>query len=204
MTSPSPLFYNTYYHIYNRGINRENIFFQDSNYVHFLNLYEKYIDPVADTLAYGLLRNHFHLLVRIKSVNEIIFPRTYADPPNLDNYASKKFSDFFNAYAKAINAAYKRTGSLFQHPFGRVIVTNDIQFYRVIAYIHQNPQKHGLVEDFRQWKHSSYGTILGEKSTRLKREIVLEFFGGKQQYIKLHKEWVTEQQSKTFCRNDLN
>jgi len=71
MTSPSPLRYDTYYHIYNRGVNRENIFFETRNYEYFLNLYWKYIGQVVDTFAYCLLRNHFHLAIRVKS-NEVI------------------------------------------------------------------------------------------------------------------------------------
>ena len=67
MVSSSPLLYDTYYHIYNRGTNGENIFVQERNYEHFLKLYEKHILPVADTFAYCLLRNHFHISVRIKS-----------------------------------------------------------------------------------------------------------------------------------------
>jgi len=72
MTSPSPLLYDTCYHIFNRGNNRENIFVHERNYTHFMNLYSKYIEPIADTYAYCLLRNHFHLSVRIKSQEEII------------------------------------------------------------------------------------------------------------------------------------
>jgi putative transposase len=70
MTSPTPLQYGQYYHIYNRGNNRENIFFEERNYRYFLRLYVKYAEPVADTYAYCLLRNHFHFLVRIKTVGE--------------------------------------------------------------------------------------------------------------------------------------
>lgn len=72
MTSPSPLLYNTYYHIYNRGTNRENIFIEERNYDLFLRLYEKYLSPVTDLCVYCLLRNHFHLLVRVKSQEEIL------------------------------------------------------------------------------------------------------------------------------------
>jgi putative transposase len=71
MTSPSPLLFDTCYHIYNRGNNHENIFIQERNYTYFLNLHFKYIEPVAETFAYCLLRNHFHMLVRIKSEEEI-------------------------------------------------------------------------------------------------------------------------------------
>jgi REP element-mobilizing transposase RayT len=62
-----------YYHIYNRGINRENIFFETRNYPYFLELYAKYIEPIANTFAYCLMRNHFHLLVRIKTEQEQTF-----------------------------------------------------------------------------------------------------------------------------------
>jgi len=172
------------------------------------------------------LRNHFHVLVRTKSEEETlkvftddIRRRRQRSPATRDlnqaqkplgseneriQYPSKKFSDFFNAYAKAINAAYGRTGSLFQHPFGRVMVTNDIQFFRVVAYIHQNPQKHKFVDDFREWKYSSYGVILSEKPTRLKRDSVLDWFGDKKQYTDLHAEWVAEEQSRKFSGDDFD
>ena len=121
-----------------------------------------------------------------------------------NDYASQKFSNFFNAYAKAINNAYGRTGSLFQHPFGRVPVTSDRQFWNVVAYIHQNPQRHKFVSDFREWKYSSYGIILSEKRTNLKRSEVLAWFGGKQDYADLHKQWVTDAQSRWFAEEDVD
>jgi putative transposase len=72
MTSPSPLLYDTYYHIYNRGTNGENIFVEERNYSHFLNLYAKHLEPVTDLFAYCMLRNHFHIMIRVKSEDEII------------------------------------------------------------------------------------------------------------------------------------
>jgi putative transposase len=55
-----------YYHIYNRGINSTTLFNEKRNYQHFLNLYETHIDPIAETFAWCLMKNHFHFLVRIK------------------------------------------------------------------------------------------------------------------------------------------
>jgi hypothetical protein len=212
MTSPSPLLFDTYYHIYNRGNNRENIFIEERNYEYFLKLYEKHIVPVADTFAYCLLRNHFHVGVRTKSEDEIkaflkVSP-TFGDlerKPLRADYISNQFSNFFNAYAKAINKAYGRTGSLFQHPFGRVPITSDRQFWNVIAYIHQNPQKHKFVQDFREWKYSSYGIILTEKRTIIKRdEVMMNWFGTKDNYISLHGQWVTDAQAKWFAEDDFD
>ena len=61
------------YHIYNRGNNREDLFRFPEDYRHFLRLYEKYIEPIAETYAWCLLVNHFHLLVKIKTKEEIGF-----------------------------------------------------------------------------------------------------------------------------------
>jgi putative transposase len=208
MTSPSPLLYDTYYHIYNRGINGENVFIEQRNYDYFLLLYTKHIEPFAQTFAFCLLKNHFHVLARIKAKEEIQFPQSHNQSLRVSetlrdySYPSQKFADFFNAYAKAINKAYSRTGSLFQHPFGRVPITNTSQFFRVVTYIHQNPQKHKFVEDFRDWKYSSYGTILSEKPTRLQRTTVLDWFGGATQYINFHTQWITDKQSAEFAEDD--
>ena len=228
MTSPSPLLFDTYYHIYNRGTNGENIFVQERNYEYFLKLYEKHISPIADTFAYCMLRNHFHIAVRIKSKEEITETLKVSstnqnrvkqdNPTNPDNgqlrkplgsvipetYASQKFSNFFNAYAKSINIAYSRTGSLFEHPFGRIPIKNDRQFWTVIAYIHQNPQKHKFVDDFRDWKYSSYGIMLSTKHTIVKRDKVIKWFGNKDNYLSLHKDWVAGAQSKWFAGDDYD
>lgn len=227
MTSPSPLLYNTYYHIYNRGVNGENIFIEERNYDLFLKLYEKYLSPVTDLYAYCMLRNHFHISVRVKSDEEIketkktlrVSPinnyRTrQGNPMNREEgqlrkplrsqYVSNQFSNFFNAYAKTINKAYKRTGSLFEHPFERVPITNDRQFWNVIAYIHQNPQKHGFVKDFRDWKYSSYGVILAGKPTPIKRDEVLKWFGTREDYLVLHAQWMTDAQAKWFMGSDFD
>jgi len=81
---------------------------------------------------------------------------------------------------------------LFQHPFGRVTITNNRQFWNVIAYIHQNPQKHKFIEDFRDWKYSSYEILIADQPTKLRRDTFLDWFGGKQQYLDVHEQWVTE------------
>ncbi|MFP4019269.1 MAG: hypothetical protein ACLFUH_08465 [Bacteroidales bacterium] len=66
-----PIQHGSYYHIYNRGIDGETLFRENTNYEHFFRLYEKYIDPVADTFAWVMMPNHFHFLVRIKNEDEI-------------------------------------------------------------------------------------------------------------------------------------
>lgn len=120
---------NKYYHIYNRGNNGENIFLEERNYHYFLKLYAKYVEPVADTFAYCLLKNHFHLLIRIKT-QRVTENQQIADLTVREVH--QQFNNLFNSYAKSINKAYKRTGSLFQKRFGRIEVTSDRHFLALI------------------------------------------------------------------------
>ncbi len=176
---PVPLIPGKYYHIYNRGNNRDNLFIHEKNYYYFMKLYGQHIEPVAQTYAYCLLRNHFHLLVHIK---EEPLPK----PP------SQSFSNLFNAYARAFNNMYQRSGALFQRPFGRIRIETDAHFRVLVAYIHQNPQKHGFVDDFREWPFSSYQALLSDKTTRLARDEVLQWYEDKEDFVDGHVSLVGE------------
>jgi len=160
--------------------------FDERNYRYFLKLYTRHITPVADTCAYCLLRNHFHFLVQIKAAEE----QDLTGFPNLSGLPrkpSQQFSNLFNAYAKAFNKTTHRTGTLFQRPFGRVEVTSDAYLVHLVTYIHQNPQKHGLVDDFRTWPYSSYQALLSAKPTRLQRDDVLAWFQGAESFEDVHR-----------------
>ena len=67
---------------------------------------------------------------------------------------------------------------MFQRPFQRIIINNDNQLANLIIYIHRNPQKHGLVDDYRDWPYSSFGIVINDKPTFLRRDVVQELFGG--------------------------
>ncbi len=58
---PLPLEKGNYYHIYNRGNNGIDVFFDSESYYHFLRLFDRYISPIAETYAWCLLKNHFHI-----------------------------------------------------------------------------------------------------------------------------------------------
>lgn len=194
-----------YYHIYNRGINGTNLFYEERNYTYFLTKYAHYLGDILDTYAYCLMKNHFHLLVSVKpnltnsthltgfenlsgvSKNMLDLstsPQTGLHSP--DRIVSKKFSDFFNSYSKSINVAQNRTGGLFETPFRRILVDNDAYFSQLIWYIHFNPQKHGFVKDYREYSHTSYHSHLSAKSTKLEREKVISWFGNNDVYTSFH------------------
>jgi len=182
--------YGKFFHIYNRGNNNENIFYEKRNYNYFLLLYEKYIYPIADTFAFCLLKNHFHLFVRIKSEGEIIKSVNLQGLKNLEGFKiqnpTNQFSNLFNAYAKAINKTYNRTGALFEKRFKRKLITSVSYFLPLIYYIHFNPQKHGFTNDYRDYTYSSYKIILSKKDTRLDRQSVLKWFGSREKFKEYH------------------
>ena len=186
MAESTSLMHGQFYHVFNRGNNGEDLFLEVRNYQHFLNLYAKHIYPIAETYAYCLLKNHFHILVRIKTPEEIEETLKVSETLRVFTSPSQQFSNLFNAYTKAINKAYQRTGSLFEHPFHRIEIANEGHFLRLITYIHRNPQKHGFVEDFRKWPHTSYRAFVSQQPTRIARDIVLELFGGMKGFVEAH------------------
>ena len=183
-----PLVPCNYYHIYNRGNNHDNIFYENDNYYHFLRLYEKYINPVADTFAWCLLKNHFHLLVYIKSDSEIdaktLSYSTVEKPKSIN--ASKQFSHLFNAYTQAINKRHHRTGSLFEKNFERKLVKTEDYFRKLIFYIHNNPVHHGFSDFILEYPWSSYGSVLSKKPTKLQRDRIIELFDDVENFKHYH------------------
>jgi putative transposase len=195
-TNIRPLQPDCFYHIYNRGVNGENLFKEEKNYAYFLKKYAQFVSPYISTYAYCLLKNHFHLLVRSHSEEETkeVFASSEAflkkDDPHKEKDVSliltDAFASFFKSYAQSINKAYQRSGRLFEEPFRRIHVNSDAYFTEMIYYIHHNPQKHGFVNDFRDYPHSSYQTHLLTAATKLQREEVISWFGSKTEYVKYH------------------
>ena len=172
-----------YFHIYNRGVNGENIFKEEKNYFYFLQQYKKYCSEVFETFSYALLKNHFHLLVYVKE--NVSIPRSDGKGIIQLN-ASKQLSHFFNSYAQAINKSFNRTGPLFESPFERKPVNNDEYISSLIYYCHYNAQLHQMVANFKDWPYSSYHSILENNKNIVAVDKVLEWFGGRQPFIEQH------------------
>jgi REP element-mobilizing transposase RayT len=181
-----------FYHIYNRTVDRKPMFKNEGNYEFFLRKYDHYLSPVLDTYAYCLLGNHFHLLVRVKDgiqeLSTLGELTTLSNTPekNTHDIVSLQFRKFFQSYAMAFNKQRERIGTLFQTPFKRAWVDDDHYFTQLVYYIHANPQLHGLINDFREWKWSSYGRILMDRPSKLKKQEVIEWFGEIMEYKKFH------------------
>jgi putative transposase len=97
----------TYYHIFNRGINKENLFKEKRNYTYFLNNYLKFISPIAKTYAFFcLLKNHFHFLICTRSEDILKKFVPEGKDYSTEKIISLQFSHLFNGYAKTYTSIY--------------------------------------------------------------------------------------------------
>ena len=190
------------YHVFNRTNNREKLFLSDENRFFFLKKYKEHLSSFIDTYCWCLLPNHFHLLVRVKSlaalrkgIEEKEFnSRSLTEKRFLDNQRTvselieQAFKRFFQSYALAFNKVYERKGNLFYKPFKRVVVDKETHFTQAIIYIHANPVKHGLTKDFTGYKWSSWHSLISDSDTVLLRKEVIDWFGTKTLFIKAHHE----------------
>lgn len=106
--------------------------------------------------------NHFHLLIKIKSYEELksIIPNYKIINALGRNRINQQSSNLFNAYSKAFNKKYNRTGSLFEKGFHRKHIDSQDYLFRLIIYIHNNPVSHGFSNSPEEYEWSSYNDIL--------------------------------------------
>ncbi len=230
MQKITPIQHEKFYHIYNCGINGEKLFCQKENYEHFLLLCQKYVEPVANTYAWCLMPNHFHLLVKIKkevhiapykpfntdefsNITRLNAPAGEANQSlnEVHDCLSKKmpspdkyFSHLFNAYARYFNIRHHRHGSLFERPFKRKVVNDEHYFRTLVIYIHNNPVHHKLCKNIEDYKWSSYSGILSDKPSKLPKQKIFEWFGGRQGFIDFHKENHSEEEYLFFLNKGFH
>lgn len=189
----TPLVPGLYYHIYNRGNNRQSIFFQPENYLYFLRNVKRYLTPLAKITAYCLMPTHYHLLIRIQTLrvqNSEFFAEnsgTRAEQTKNSEFSlSRAMMRLSVSYTKAINKRFERVGSLFQGQFQAKPVQNYHHLLNLCVYIHANPVKDGLVADPADWIYSNYLEWLGQRDgTLVDREFVQEHFGSPTEYQEL-------------------
>jgi len=150
-----------YYHVYNRGNNRAEIFFDRDCYLFFLERFTEHVNSsFAAVVAYCLLPNHYHFLLQLKST---------------------EFSDamqaFGTSYTKAVNKRFDRVGPLFQGRFQAIHVDRDEYLVHLSRYIHLNPVVAQLVKQPLHWEMSSYAEYMGcREGLFVVRDSILKHF----------------------------
>ncbi len=167
-----------FFHIYNRGVDRNKIFFDDRNFRYFQQRVSASIDPSSVEInAYCLMPNHFHFIVRQFTHSAISgFMRSVCD-----------------GYAKAINKERSRSGHLFEGKYKMKQIENDLYLVHLSRYIHLNPVRAGLVHLPEEWRHSSCQVYYGMREDPLvSTKTVLEQFGSSKDYRKFVEEYLPE------------
>lgn len=153
-----------FYHVYNQGNNRQQLFFSDDDYKRFMYGIHSHLLPSAQIFAYCLMPNHFHFLLRPNETCSTLIRQgsIYLSP------LSNGFRKLLSYYAQATNAKFGNTGSMFRQKTKSKWVIEHISgnnkrsyFETCLEYIHQNPVKAGLVKKPEDWKWSSYNYLNG-------------------------------------------
>ena len=189
------------YHIYNRGNNSQKIFFSRDNYLFFLDKIRKNVLPHADTIAWCLNPNHFHLMIYINNVDvEITEQVTQSHLLSKKRSLNDSISIMLRSYTRAIQIQENMTGSLFQNrtkaicltqteglspnwfqsSFGAIInVSIPEKDYPQVCfdYIHFNPVKHRLANQPEDWEFSSARDYAGLQNWKLLNKERADEFG---------------------------
>jgi len=196
-----PLEANKTYHIFNHANGFESLFISEENKRFFMERYAAHIAPIADTYAYCLMNNHFHLLLKIKGEEEVVNHMTskvqnfesHAGVENkIEYFVSRQFANFFSSYTQAFNKMYGRMGSLFMKNFKREEITTEEHFRALVAYIHRNSVHHRFCNQYSDWKFSSYNSFVSSTNDNdnisLDTEFVFQAFGSMEAFGAVHAE----------------
>lgn len=151
------------YHVMLRGIDKRDLFLNESEYQKFIDYIQKAREKSEFTVyAYCLMTNHIHLLIKTptetQDIGDIVRRITVG-------------------YAQYHNIKNGRTGHLFQNRFRSEAVENDRYFLTVLRYIHQNPLKAGMVKNIEDYKWSSFHAYFDKEKTLVETKFALDFFG---------------------------
>jgi len=197
-----------YYHIFNKGIDGQNIFKHAYDYLHFLDLMNIFLFSVTDVYAYALMGNHFHFAVKIKSIEETGFLNSEHSRSKDMALKWKTFSveeaeniparnlkipdpdymlrHLFDTYARWFNKKHERKGKLLEKSYTIKEVDNTSYLKRLVLYIHNNPVKHGFCSHPVEYGWTSYLSFINNQTTKLKKETVLKWFDSFSQFKSLH------------------
>lgn len=141
-----------YYHIYNRGARRVSLFHSEREYSFVIRLLVDYTKALGiSMIAYCLLPNHYHWLVRQDGTHRAgLLPQRV-----------------FNSYSKAYHKLHGTSGTLFEGRFKAIPVNQEAYLRSLCAYIHGNPVHHGLAIAPELWPYSNYLDWISDRQTIL-------------------------------------
>lgn len=133
-----------FYHVYNRGVSKQKIFRQKSDYRFFMNRITKFQKTYpVNIVCYCLMPNHYHFLLY-----------TVKKPKNISNFMKSLQQSFALYY----NKKYNHSGHVFEGAYKNKIITNPNHLTTTIKYIEQNPVRKELVKTATEWEFAGMST----------------------------------------------
>ena len=133
---------------------------------------------------------------KVDSSEKVDLNELHITDEDIEKFLSKQFSNLFSSYTQSYNKYLKRMGSLFIKNFKREPLFEKEHFINEIMYTHRNPVHHGFRIDYDDWEFSSYYDIASGRSELVEVDKLLKVFGGKEQFIALHSEYLKDWKSK--------
>jgi putative transposase len=157
------------FHLFNHAVDDQLLFYDDQDYNFFLIAFSNHlrITP-ATVIAYCLMPNHYHFLLRQDDEDKIY---------RIFNYS-------FISYARYYNRKYERKGHIFRSPLQHKIVDNPTYLLQLCKYIHLNPVYAGIVDNPKEWEYSNYKEWINERTSNFfSKEIRQKYFPRTIDYI---------------------
>ena len=200
-----PFEYDITYHLYNKSIGGCKLFIQEEDYVRFLNKYYQYFGSYTTLIAYCLIPNHFHFMIRIlkeKDINRKVLLKEKSsaaetlinDSSQINDFLTDQTRRWYSSTALYLNHKYEKHGQVFLEKSKRISVSRDLKFHDLLCYIHHNPIHHGLSKSYKEWPYSSYNLYL-QSSPEIASSETFGVLGngdtikGKKHFIDMHKEY---------------
>jgi putative transposase len=190
----TPLVMDRYFHIYNRGNNKEKIFENEEDYQCFMQKYSELVHPFVKTYAYCLLPNHFHFLIKVEFLDESC---AIQKPSHL-------FRRFFQSYAIWFNIKKNRRGSLFTKYYRRIEISSDEYLKEVLYYIHRNPVKHGISNEYKSYPFSSFRFYSSFENSIVARSETLGWFNNDLiEFMEFHRLYIDKPDNKELFLDEV-
>ncbi|HPW67736.1 MAG TPA: transposase [Salinivirgaceae bacterium] len=158
---------NAYFHIVNHSVDGRKLYYDPGDYKTYLYLFKKELDYKVTVIAYCLMPNHFHLLLRQNESEAIT---------SLLEKTHKKYACYYNK-------KYDRKGRIFRSPLNHIETPTDTYLLNACAYIHGNPVQAGLVGFPEEWEYSNFREYLRmRKGTLYSEQFLMDYIGNPEFY----------------------
>lgn len=180
---PRFVFENAFYHVFNRGSNKQDIFLSNYDYQFFIkklkDLKKKYDHSIY---SFCLMPNHFHISIQTRKTP-----------------ISKIMASLITSYSMYFNRTHQHFGPVFQNRFKSILIENSSYFLKLSQYIYLNPVRGGLVSDPLLYQYSSFREALSKESYSVLDKDIVRLIGNTKNSLKEYEAFIYDGLKEDFA-----